>query len=191
MQRRHVGALIFGLAALIAAQPEARQAQRRVNPNAATIADFLKRVDTYVALRKKSEATLPTLPKQTTPQQIDAHERALLKLIQEARKDAKQGDVFTRPMQTLVKSLLRPVFRGRAGRQIRDEIVDNEYKGNVKLAPNARYPDDVPISTVPPQVLLSLPKLPDDLEYRFVQHYLILFDPHAHLIPDFMPRAFE
>jgi len=38
----------------------------RVNPNAATIKEFLKRVDGYVEVHKKQEATLPALPKQTT-----------------------------------------------------------------------------------------------------------------------------
>jgi hypothetical protein len=57
----------------------------RVNPNAVTIKEFLKRVDGYVEVHKKLEATLPALPKQTRPQLIDAHERALARLIQDAR----------------------------------------------------------------------------------------------------------
>jgi hypothetical protein len=48
----------------------------------------------------------------------------------------------------------------------------------------------VPISTVPPQVLAALPRLPEELEYRFIQNSLILFDSHAHIIADFMDRAF-
>src|SRR5437762_853498 len=71
-------------------------AKKSVNPNdadAVIIKDFVKRVDTYVALHKKLEETLPPLPKQTTPQIIDQHERALAKLIQVGRKGAKQGDI--------------------------------------------------------------------------------------------------
>ena len=113
------------------------------------------------------------------------------RLIQEARKDAKPGDLFTPAMQRLVRTILRPVFRGPDGRQIKNEILDNEYKGGVKLAVNGRYPDEVPISTVPPQVLAQLPKLPEELEYRFIQTTLILFDPHAHTIADFVERAFQ
>jgi len=48
----------------------------------------------------------------------------------------------------------------------------------------------VPLSTVPPQVLSSLPKLPEDLEYRFIGERLILLDVHAHIIADFMENAF-
>ena len=42
----------------------------------------------------------------------------------------------------------------------------------------------------PPQVLLTLPKLPEELEYRFIQNNLILFDSHAHIIVDYMNGAF-
>jgi hypothetical protein len=162
----------------------------RVNPNAAVIADFVKRVDAYVALHRKLEDTLPKLSKQTDPKEIDAHERALAKLIQEARRDAKQADILAPPMQRLVRTLLRPIFSGKAGAQVKGEIMDKEYKGAVTLAVNARYPDEVPVSTVPPQVLAGLPRLPEELEYRFIQNHLILFDSHAHIIVDFMDRAF-
>jgi hypothetical protein len=183
--------LIAALVGLIAVPSGASSQQRRVNQNAATIKDFLKRVDTYVALHKKLEATIPSLPKEATPQQVDAHERALGKLIQQARAGAKPGDLFTPAMQTFVRSVLQPIFTGKAGRQIKDEITDKEYKGSVKLTVNGRYPDEVPVSTMPPQVLEALPKLPEELEYRFILHSLILFDPHAHTIADFMQRAFK
>jgi hypothetical protein len=186
---RHLIVLLLSLPLVGAAVPQ--QAKPRVNPNAATIKEFVKRVDGYVALHKKLEATLAALPKEATPQQIDVHERALGKLMQEARKDAKPGDILFPAMQRLVRTLLRPIFRGKDGLQIKNEIVDNEYKGNVRLVVNGRYPDEVPVSTMPPQVLMALPKLPEELEYRFIQHALILFDPHAHIIADFMERAFN
>ena len=168
--------------------------KKHVNPNdsnAAAIKEFLKRIDAYVALHKKAEDTLPALPKQTDPKQIDQHERALGRLIQEARKGAKQGDIFTPQMQALVRRLMVPVFRGADGAHVKAEILDNEYKGSVTLTPNGRYPDEIPVSTVPPQVLQNLPKLPEELEYRFVRQNLIVFDPHAHLIPDWVPQAFK
>lgn len=184
-----LGALLIGLSSAAGASPQAKQPPP-VNAGAAVIQDFLKRVDGYVALHKKLEDPLPKLPEQTTPQQIDAHQRALAALIQGARKNAKPGEILSPAMQQRVRTLLRPVFTGKDGQQIKAEILDKEYKGNVKLAVNGRYPDEVPISTVPPQVLRALPKLPEELEYRFIQNSLILFDSHAHIIVDYMDRAF-
>jgi hypothetical protein len=186
--------LLAGALLLSVIHPPAPVAQRKgttVNSDAVTIDAFKKRVDEYVALHRKLEATIPALPKQASPQQVDAHERALAKLIQDARASAKPGDIFDPAMQRLVRRLLAPVFTGRSGAQIKSEITDNEYKGSVKLVVNGRYPDDVPVSTMPPQVLAELPKLPEDLEYRFVLTNLILFDPHAHIIPDFVEQAIK
>ena len=51
---------------------------------------------------------------------------------------------------------------------------------------NGRYPDTVPLTTIPPPVLQTLPKLTEDLEYRFIGDSLILLDAHAHVIADFI-----
>lgn len=182
-----LAALLIGWSSAVGATPQAKQPSR-VNASAAAVQGFLKRVAAYVALHKKLEDTLPTLPEQTTPQVIDTHQRTLAALIQAARKDAKQGDLLIPAMQQHIRAVLRPVFSGAAGRQLKAEIMDNEVK-DVTLKVNGRYPDEVPISTVPPQVLLVLPKLPEELEYRFIKHSLILFDPHAHIIVDYMDRA--
>ena len=54
---------------------------------------------------------------------------------------------------------------------------------------NAEYPKDVPLSTVPPDVLLTLPALPEDMQYRFAGKHLLLFDAKANIIVDFMLNA--
>jgi hypothetical protein len=66
----------------------------------------------------------------------------------------------------------------------------DDNPGPIQLMVNGRYPDEVPLSTVPPQVLSSLPKLPEELEYRFVGERLVLLDVHAHTIADYMDNAF-
>lgn len=184
-----LGAILVGLPSAAGAAPQPQKP--RVNANAAVIKDFMTRVDDYVVLHNKLEDTLPKLSKQTNPQEIDTHQRALAKLMQDGRKGAKPGAILTPAMQRRVRTLLRPIFSGTDGQQIKAEIMDKEYKGNVTLAVNGRYPDEVPISTVPPQVLEALPNLPEELEYRFIQNSLILFDSHSHIIADFMARAFN
>ena len=185
--------LAFGGYAAAAQKPKSESTRKKpgVNPDAQVIVDFNKRINAYVELHKKVEATLPTLPKEATPQQIDVHERALAKLVQAARADAKPGDLFSPGMQVIVRRILGQVFRGPDGRQIKNSILDESGERSVvKLTINGRYPDEVPISTVPPQVLLSLPKLPEELEYRFVGRHVILLDVHAHTIADFIDNAF-
>jgi hypothetical protein len=108
--------------------------------------------------------------------------------IQSARAGARQGDIFTPEMTAFVKRLLNRVFGGPKGWQLRSSIMDE----NVKFLPvkvNQRYPDTIPLTSMPPEVLKALPELPEEMEYRFVGDQLILLDPHAHLIPDFIPNA--
>jgi hypothetical protein len=161
----------------------------RSNPDAAAIAEFMKRLDAYVALHEKLEATIPSLPKEATPLQIDQHQRALARLIAQSRASAKRGDIFTPAMERIAKKLLAEIFRGPGGAQMKREIFEEYEQRDIKPVVNGRYPDEVPLSTVPPGVLAGLPKLPEELEYRFVGTSLILLDPHAHIIADFIERA--
>ena len=67
----------------------------------------------------------------------------------------------------------------------------DENPMGVKIAVNDRYPDTIPLATMPPDILAALPKLPADLEYRFVGNRLIILDNKAHLIVDFVPDTFD
>jgi hypothetical protein len=158
-----------------------------VNLTAQRQAEFQKRVEEYAALHKKIEDSLPKLSKEATPQEVDQDQRTMERLIVQARPDAKPGDVFTPAMIAFVKSLLAEVFKGPQGARARAAIFDEPHP--VTPVINKRYPDDVPLSTMPPRVLQTLPKLPEELEYRFVSDHLILMDVHAHIIVDYILNA--
>lgn len=151
-------------------------------------ADFMARVNAYVALHQKLEATLPRLPTEATPKQIDDRQRKLAASIQSARAQAKRGDIFTAAMTGYVKRLLARVFAGADGKQLRASIMDENVKP-VAIKVTQPYPDEFPLTTMPPEVLQALPKLPEELEYRFLGEHLILLDPHAHIIADFIVDA--
>ena len=167
--------------------PTAR-AQTRVNPNAAIAAEFTKRVQEYAALHTKLENTLPKLSKEATPQEIEKFQQALGRLIQEARPKAQQGDIFTKDIRAYFRRQLAGVFNGPEGKLLKASIMD-ENPGPIKLRINSRYPDTIPIATTPPQVLAALPKLPEELEYRFIGERLILLDTHGHIIVDYIEDA--
>ena len=183
-------ALLVGGAAVSAAwTPRAQSGQPpRVNQDARIMADFQKRVKEYTDLHKKLENTIPSLPKEATPEQIDQHQRALAGLIERARSHAQAGDIFTRETRALFRRHLIGVFGAPGGRELKASILD-ENPGRIRLTVNSRYPDTIPLSTVPTQVLAALPPLPPELEYRFVGDRLILLDVHAHVIVDLIDQA--
>jgi hypothetical protein len=159
--------------------------------DAQALATMNDRLKEYVDLHTKLERSLPNLPKEATPEQIDKNQRAFEKLVREARATAKPGDIFTPEARPVIKRLLATVFGGPNGKQLKASIMD-ENPGDpvaLRLTVNGRYPDTVPLTTIPPQVLQTLPKLTEDLEYRFVGDWLILLDTHAHVIADFIDNA--
>lgn len=160
----------------------------RVNADAKVMADFEKRVRDYSALHRKLESSLPPLPKEATPQQIDSHQMALSQLLAKARVNARPGDIFTPEVRELFRRYMKRAFAGAEGKQLRALVMD-ENPGRIRLTVNGRYPDSVPVVTVPPQVLQALPKLPDDLEYRFIGDTLVMLDAHAHVVVDLIDSA--
>jgi hypothetical protein len=157
-------------------------------PEAAAIAEFMKRVNDYVAVHQEAEKSSPKLSKEATPTQIDENQRALATRIQAARTGAKRGDIFTPEMSAFIKRLLVKVFTGKEGTQLKSSVMDENVE-YIALKPNQRYPDAIPRTTMPSDVLKALPELPEEMEYRFVGAQLILLDQHAHIIPDFIPDA--
>lgn len=184
-----LAATLMMFASAVSAAPARDVQAPLVNKDAATIADFMKRVDAYVTLHKKVDGSLQEPARDGRPESFLEHERAFAKLMQKERPYAKQGDLLTKPMRNIVRRLLAGVFRGPDGRQIKKSILD-EYTGSVRLQANTQYPEGAPFSSVPPQILQRLPKLPEGLEYRFVGPRLILLDAHARLIVDFVERVF-
>jgi hypothetical protein len=156
--------------------------------DAAALATMNDRLKDYVELHKKVEDELPKLPKEATPDQIDKHQRAFEQRIRAARASAKRGEIFTEQAEPVIRRLLAAVFDGPEGKQLLASILDENPAG-MKLTVNMRYPDTVPISTMPPEVLQTLPKLSEDLEYRFIGRHLILLDSHSHVVADFIPDA--
>ena len=130
----------------------------------------------------------PACRKKPRPKRSTQYQRALARAIQQLRPRAKPGEIFTKEIRAYFRRQLDSVFGGPEGRGLRASIMD-ENPGPIKLQINGRYPDTVPLATMPPQVLAALPKLPQELEYRFIGERLILLDEPAHLIVDYIEEA--
>ncbi len=180
--------LILGNQGAIATQATAPAAP--VNFDAKTMAGFTAKVEQYAELHRRIAASLPKLADNSTPEEIDRHQREFGSRLAKARAGAKQGDLFSPSMQAVTRRLMERLFdNAESRRQLRNSLMDDNPVGQVRLAVNARYPDAVPLSTMPPEVLKNLPPVPKEVEYRFVGDTLILLDPDAHIVVDFVPRA--
>ena len=152
------------------------------------VADFDQRIKDYVALRNKVDDGGAKLKETKESLDIAAAQQTLAQRIRVVRADAKPGAIFTPEIREEFRRRLRPELQGREGAQTK-AVVDEESPDKMRLQVNAPYPDDAPVSTVPPNILLTLPTLPEGLDYRFVGRHLILRDSLANLIVDFIPNA--
>jgi hypothetical protein len=148
------------------------------------VADFTTRVQRYYQLRDRASVGVPPLVVTDDPDQIERTERALARRIHLARGKARQGEIFTPDITLRFRSALRQVMDARTLAVIMD---DNPGEFTRRI--DARYPKTKSYSTVPANVLALLPRLPDDIQYRFLGRHLILLDVRANIIVDRMPCA--
>lgn len=175
----------------IGAPPTERVVGPLSEADAQALATMNDRLQAYVDLHQRVEKDLPKQADDATPQQLDVRQRELERRMRAARAAAQPGEIFTAEAAAVIKRLLAQVFNGPEGRKLRQTVMDENPVdlASYKLAVNARYPDSVPVTTVPVDVLQTLPRLSEDLEYRFIGDALILFDTHAHIIADYIEHA--
>ena len=154
------------------------------------MAEFKSRVDAYADLHKRLARGDAKQKETDDPAEIRQRTEALTGKVQAARAEAKQGDIFTPEIRPVFRRLLAPKLQGAEGRDVKQVIKDDgPAPGTVPFKVNARYPEGQPLPTVPANVLITLPPLPEPLEYRIVGQHLLLLDTSADLIVDYILNA--
>lgn len=171
-------------------KPVGKTAGLPANQIAALQVDFKNRVDHYLEIRRDAAKGAPPLKETNDPARIKAAEESLAARIQALRAEAQPGDIFTPATQKTIRQLLSPELKGEEGKDTRDILKDDAPK-SVPLKVNTKYPEKASLPTVPSNLLLSLPHLPEELEYRIIGKDLILRDTGADLIVDFMTNAIK
>jgi hypothetical protein len=167
----------------------ASQVSPALEDNAALHA-FHERIESYVALHRRLELRLPPLQPTAEPFSTYLARQLLANAIRKARPTAQQGDMFT---PDVGRAFRRIIARTLAGRDIENLLTENGRERSMRpgfeLEVNEPYPDWAS-HAVPPILLQKLPPLAGDLEYRIVEHVLVLWDVHANLVVDYLPDAF-
>ena len=129
------------------------------------------------------EKGLPPLKSTGDPAEIRNAVRALAKKIRSARAQSRQGDIFTPAVSV--------EFRRILVLEANDTLtaVADGNPGDFSDRINSSYPEGNPLSTVPADILAALPRLPEDIQYRFVGGDLVLLDVRAGVILDRIPDA--
>jgi hypothetical protein len=200
-------AVVAALAALALAAPGCANRHKPIVPpqtvrmDEDVLHEFLEEIVEYVKLHNKLIEKIPPPAPTWSAQQIADRQRLLTVAIQNSRREKKEGNIFEPEVAAAFRNVLKREFAGPNGPAMLHEIHSgnpktegvpqqrnprNEPKKNFPLQVNAYYPDDAPLSSVPPTLLLHLPALPEEVRYRFVGRHLILRDTDANVILDFL-----
>jgi hypothetical protein len=171
----------------------ADEAKGPVSPHPG-LSEFEANVRRYMDVRKTAIRSVPKPGKKEDPAALAAHEQALAAAIRKARPAARQGDIITPSARSYFQTLTTRRVRGTDGAAVKDTLrqgnppVDKEG-ADVKLEVNAVYPKAAPKTTMPASLLARFPRLPKELEYRFIGRTLILLDTEANVILDYAPQV--
>jgi hypothetical protein len=153
------------------------------SPESPVFSAFTQRAQEYIKLQK----SVPRLRTTKHREEIIDRRRGLAQKIRETRPNAKPGDIFTADVSEEFRRVIRSAFQGPNAPNVRRTIRQGEPVQGWHLTVNGDYPEHLPLTTVPPTLLLRLPELPSGLAYRIIGHDFVLEDTEARLIVDFIP----
>jgi hypothetical protein len=137
---------------------------------------------------RKSEAGSAPRPT-NSPEKIVESQQDLATKTKALRQDAKQGDIFTPEIAAYFRHQISATLAGPHGHKIRTSLRHAEPVHALSPQVNQTYPQGIPLQSTPPTLLLNLPKLPKELEYRIVGHNLVLHDLAPNIIVDVVADA--
>jgi len=156
----------------------------------AAIREFMQRVHSYIQLRHHLVKRLPRVRSSSDWRAIDAAAGALGQAIQTARAEATVGDIFTATVSgAFRRRIVNALSEGSYNTA--DLLLDLAREAPIpppSLAVNARF-DWAFGALMPGRIIVALPPLPAELQYRFVGRDLVLLDIDTGLVVDVLRQA--
>jgi hypothetical protein len=165
------------------------QTPERVDRDSLIVKDFDRRIADYVKLHKVVQSEIHRLKPTNSSEAIEHHEHHFAHRLREARSSARQGNIFTPEIAAEFRRLVGIAMQGPGAVRIRESLQRAAPVHTHTISVNRAYPDGLPLESTPPSLLLNLPPLPPEVEYRVVAHDLILRDIDANLVVDVIPNA--
>jgi hypothetical protein len=161
--------------------------QERVNADSALVKKFDDGIDAYLKLRKAALSGTPPPAKVMKHGHLLSEQRDTANRIIAARSNAKQGDICPPDVAAELRRLLSIALSTPGAAKTRASLQKAERVPDLKV--NQFFPDKLPQPSMPPTLLLNLPTLPPEVDYRLIGRALVLRDTTAGIVIDFVPDA--
>ena len=153
----------------------------------AALKDFQIRLDGYLRLRETLAKRLTPLSPTASAADLAARQESLAAAIRQARDRANPGDLLTPPVAQYIRTLVTADLKQRRSDEKAGAF--EEVPAGVPPVINRTYPASAALATVPPLLLNAMPKLPDNLQYRFYDRHIVLLDGDTEIITDYILNA--
>lgn len=163
------------------------QGQDPQTADTVVIDKFEQLVADYVKVRN-SKSEMPKRPTSSPEKLTEGQKNSAVK-VQQERAPVKEGCIFTPDIGTYFRRQIQKSLAGPQGKEIRVSLKHAEPVRGVKLVVNQRYPQGLPLQSTPPSLLLNLPRLPEELQYRVIGQDLVLLDNVTNLVVDVARNA--
>jgi hypothetical protein len=163
-------------------------------PKVKAFAEFGRHVAEYARLHRVAAASVAPLQAGETATEISARRKMLADAIRARRAGAQQGDIFTAAVRPVIVGIVQGYLTSPEGAPARVSVARENPATTtplavVELAVNGRYEAGASFSTMPTTLLMKLPALPEEVEFRFVGRHLLLRDTTANIILDYILDA--
>jgi hypothetical protein len=150
---------------------------------------FAERVAAYAELHQRVDAVFPPWKATDDVDSIFRRRAYLASAIKAERPNARQGDIFQPSAATAVRGIVAGALSGVDVEFLLQSLYEEcEMPAGYRPQVNAGYPGWA-TQEMPFVLLTALPVLPAGIQYRLIDHDLLLWDVDANLIVDVLPDA--
>jgi hypothetical protein len=150
---------------------------------------FAERVAAYAELHQRVDAVFPPWKASDDVDSIFRRRAYLAAAIKAERPHARQGDIFEPSAADALRGLVAGALSGVDVEFLLQGLYEEcEMPAGYRPQVNAGYPQWA-THEMPFVLLTALPVLPAGLQYRLIDHDLLLWDVDANLIVDVLPDA--
>jgi hypothetical protein len=150
---------------------------------------FAERVAAYAELHQRVDAVFPPWKATDDVDSIFRRRAYLASAIKAERPDARQGDIFEPSAAAALRGIVADALRNVDVEFMLQGLYEEcEMPAGYRAQVNAGYPKWA-TQEMPFVLLTALPGLPAGIQYRLIDHDLLLWDIDANLIVDVLPEA--
>jgi hypothetical protein len=158
---------------------------RDVQKDARAQQQFNNRMQTYVSVHRREAQSYPHIKPSHSGANIVQQQATLAERIQ-ATHTAEEGKVFTPDVSAYFHRQIEAAYMANSG-AIQASLETTEpdgVQGGGNVVVNQPFPESVSHRSMPPTILLRLPRLPNCFQYEIANRDLVIRDMESNLVVD-------